>query len=70
MIPCPECGWQQRLPDGPCARCGAAPAGAKLAGPRFRAGDYFGYSAYTVAIVLIALGVPCAVGLICFYLGR
>jgi len=32
--------------------------------------DIFGYSLFVIALVLFAIGVPCLIGLLCFFLGR
>ncbi len=32
--------------------------------------DVFSYSLFVIGVVLLAIGVPCLIGLLCFFLGR
>ncbi len=69
-VVCPECASVQPESAVVCSRCGARLRPAARAPFRLRLADYLSYSGVTIVIILVALSVPCLVGLLCFYLSR
>lgn len=69
MIHCPQCGAEQPTDVTRCGVCGAnlsQQASAALVTGR----DIFDYSFYTIGLILIAIAIPCLVGLLCIMLSR
>ncbi len=67
---CPECGSIQPEGSAACSNCGAPLPEASRSGPRLRLSDYLSFSGYTFGVLLLAIGIPCLVGLLCFYLSK
>ena len=66
---CPKCG--SMVPDGTerCPVCGARIQPRMLDKKKgFSLADWFNYSWVTIVIVLVAILVPVAIGLLCFWL--
>lgn len=69
MIHCPQCGAEQSPDVTRCGVCGAnlsQQASAALVKGR----DILDYSFYTIGLILIAIAIPCLVGLACIMLSR
>jgi len=65
---CIECGAQQPNEALRCSQCGASLVPSDKV--ELTGGEIFAFSAYTIFIVLIAILIPCLVGLVCILLGR
>jgi uncharacterized membrane protein YvbJ len=67
---CPECGADQPIDAMRCGVCGARMVPQETPASRVTGQDIFDYSCYTIALILIAMAVPCLVGLVCIMLSR
>lgn len=70
---CPNCNAMLAEGVEQCPRCGAAIQSHQLDQPaedetEVEPGDFFWYSAYTIAVVLIPIIVIIGLGLLCFFL--
>lgn len=67
---CPECGSDQPFDAVRCGVCGARMVPDEAPSARLGGEDIFSYSLFVIGVVLFAIGVPCLIGLLCFFLGR
>jgi hypothetical protein len=67
---CPECGADQPIDTMRCGVCGARMVPQETPSTRVTGQDIFDYSCYTITLILIAIAVPCLVGLVCIMLSR
>lgn len=67
---CPECGADQAISAMRCGVCGANMVPQETPAAQVTSGDIFNYSFYTIGILLIAMGIPCLVGLLCIMLSH
>ncbi len=67
---CPQCGAQQPPDAARCTVCGASMVPSEDIASQFTRQDIMGYSAYVIFLLLVALGIPCLVGLVCILTGR
>ncbi len=67
---CPQCGADQPLDAARCGVCGANMVPPETPAEQITRKDIMGYSAYVIALLLLALGLPCLIGLVCVLCGR
>lgn len=67
---CPECGADQPINAMRCDVCGADMTLQETPATRVTGEDIFNYSFYTIGIILIAMAIPCLVGLLCILLSH
>ena len=76
---CPQCGADPLAPPARageppdaarCGVCGASMVSGETPDQQFTRQDIFGYSIYVIGLLLVAIALPCLVGLLCLLLGR
>jgi hypothetical protein len=67
---CPECGAEGPIEAVRCGVCGARMVPSEPPPARFTREQIFSYSLSTIGLILLAMSIPCLVGLLCFLLGR
>jgi predicted amidophosphoribosyltransferase len=67
---CPVCGADQPLDAARCSVCGARMSPQDPPSAQIGREEILNYSLSVIGLVLIAMGIPCLIGLLCFLLGR
>ncbi len=66
---CPQCGAEQAFELTRCDACGAN-LSQRASAARITNRDILDYSCYTIGLILIAIAIPCLVGLLCILLSH
>jgi uncharacterized membrane protein YvbJ len=67
---CPECGTPQPSDAARCAVCGAKTVTEEKSSAQIGGKEVLSYGLFVIGLLLIAIGVPCLIGLLCFLAGR
>jgi len=67
---CPQCGADQPPDAARCGGCGASMLPLETPAEQITRKDIMSYSAYVIALLLLALGLPCLIGLVCVLSAR
>lgn len=67
---CPQCGTEQPTDAVRCNVCGGTINGDQDPAALLDSRDILGYSVYVIGLLLLALGIPCVVGLLCLLISR